>query len=496
MPDPVKVVGTYKGGMKRDFAREDLPSGAFWNMVDILPEVIDGRARKRGGYEHVSQQLSTVQATTSYVTAGIFAPFSDGSSILAFDEDGRAYEIESTTGTEDIGAAVTTRTPVFYNDMVIVPDSSGAASPKKITRSSGTHTIASLGGSPPAGRYAIVFKDVVWLAAPAATGKRIFFCTAGDPESWDTTVKWMDASFPITGMAALQNAVFVFGKERTMRVRGSIPPPDTDFIVDDPIFDIGCTDSRSITTYRDKLIWGNASGIFITDGSIPEDLTRLCGMKAWWLDVMGGREGFSTGTPYDESTWSIVSEIYGDYLLYSVMNGSTEVDSGLIDLVRFSWFRLKNVDAISAWRRPYPEELFWGRRGASYVAKTSPFFTPSAALKADADGSTVLPEFETGFFMDDSLLKTIRRVFFTYDIRDAGSDDPTLSLSYITSPEETSYTAVGGGVLPETMKIDRQHRFVNQPMRGIGFKVAQANASSDTRFYDLEVEVNRREGYR
>jgi hypothetical protein len=492
VPEPAKLIDSYRLGMKRDFARDKMPDGSFWNMIDLLPEVIDGRARKRGGYERASQAVSAVTGTATKVAAGIFAPYSDGDSNLFFDEDGRAYEVESLTGTENIGAAIATRSPVFYSNMVIVPDAAGSAGPQKITRSSGAHSVTALDGTPPAGRYAVIYKDVLWLASPAASADRIFFSVAGNPESWDTTNRWLDVSFPITGLVALQNAVFVFGLSRTARIRGSIPPPDTDFIVDDPIFDIGCTDNRSIALYREKVIWGNANGLFISDGTAMEDLTRLCGMKSWWLDIMDGSQGFSTGTEYSISGFSIVTQVYGDYLVYSVLNGTTLVDSGIIDLVRYSWMRFSNIDMSSAWRRPYPEEVFWGN---THVNKTSSFFDPTAGTKADADGDSVLPQLETPFFMDNSLLKTIRRVFLTYDIRDAASDNPALTISHINSPEETSYDAIAS-TLPETSEVTRVHRSINRPMRGIAFKIAQTGASSDTRLYDLELEAQEREGFR
>jgi hypothetical protein len=403
------------------------------------------------------------------------------------------YEIESTTGTEDIGAALATRNPVFYDDQVIVPDSAGSTAPKKITRSGGTHTIANLAGTPPAGRYAVVYKDVLWLAAPSASADRIFFSTAGDPnDTWDTTNKFLDSSYPITGMGVLSNAVFVFGLGRTMRVRGSIPPPDTDFIVDDPIFDVGCTDNRSITNYRDKLIWGNAEGLYISDGTALADLTRICGMKKWWQDIMDGDEGFSTGTSYSPSTWSISCSVVLDYLFYSVMNGTNEVDAGIIDLNKYTWFRLKNIDAVSMWRRPYPEEVFWGRRGAAYVAEATPFFHPVSATSADADGTVVLPVIETPYFMQTTNMKTMRRVMITYDIRDPGSANPEVVVGYITSPELTSYTNISTN-LPETTEVSKEYRNLNLPARGLGFKLSQSGGSSDTYLYDLTLEFNDRD---
>jgi hypothetical protein len=495
MASPDAILQSFSAGMKRDFAREAMPQNALWNIIDILPDVIDSKARKRGGYEHVSQAMSAITAASAtYIVAGIHAPFSDGDSNLCFDEDGFAFEIESATGSEAIGAAVATLDPVFYSDKVIVPHSAGTSAPKKITRSSGTHSVTALGGSPPAGRYAVIYKDVLWLASPSASADRIFFATAGNPEAtWDTTNKYLDMSYPITGMGAMQNAVLVFGLGRTARVRGSIPPPDSDFIVDDPVFEVGCTDNRSITMYKDKLIWANAGGLYISDGAAMDDLTRICGMKQWWLDVMGGAAGAATGSSYDRASWSIVTEMLGDWLVYSIMNAGTEVDGGVIDMTKYAWFRCSNLDFVAGWRRPYPEEAFFGRRGASFVAKVSSFFQPAASNKNDGDGTAVLPQYETPYYLGNAGLKTMRRVFSTHDIRGATADNPYLTVSYIDSPEETTYTALAP-TLTVTTAITRKHLPLNKSARGIAFKVAQTAASSDTRFYGLELESAEREG--
>jgi hypothetical protein len=496
MASPIRVQPDFSGAMKRDFSRTDLPSDSLWNLIDFLPEVLAAPLRKRGGYEYASQDIASVTASAAYIIAGITAPFSDGKSILAFDEDGRVYEVESTTGTENIGAALTTRSPVFYSDKVIVPDSAGTTAPKKITRSGGTHTIANLGGTPPAGKYALIYKDVPWLAAPAASSDRIFFGTAGNPEdTWDLVNKYLDASYPITGMAALSNAVFIFSLERTARVRGSIPPPDTDFIVDDPVFEVGCTDNRSIANYRDKVIWANAQGLFISDGTAMDDLTSICGMKKWWLDVMHGTEGFATGSTYDPASWSIVGAAFRDYYFFSIMNGSTKVDAGVIDLKRYTWMRLKNIDAVSMWTQPFPEEVYWGRRGAARVAKTSSLFTPAAGNKADADGTAVEPQLETGFYAYDGKLKTFRTLFVDYDIRDAATDNPILTVSYIDSPEEASYTALTP-TMAEVLALTKEHFPLNLPAYGIAFKIVQSNNSSDTRLYGMDLHANPREGNR
>jgi hypothetical protein len=147
------------------------------------------------------------------------------------------------------------------------------------------------------------------------------------------------------------------------------------------------------------------------------------------------------------------------------------------------------------WPNPYPAELYFGRRGAARVAKSSNFWAPTSAVSADADGVAVEPVFETGFLGYDAGLKSFRTAFLEYDIRDPGSANPVLTVSYIDSPEETSYTALSP-TLAETLELTKDHLALNLPARGIAFKVAQSNGSSDTRIYGLGVHAIPREGNR
>ncbi len=480
--------------MKRDFPRDQMPKDSVWNLVDYIPEILGAPLRKRGGWVWASPPLG---ASSQYVISGIIAPFSAGKKNIVFDEDGRAAAIASSSSSADIGAASGTIDPVFYSDKVIAPQSSGESPPVYITWNGTIYTVVTM--TAPNGRYMVIHKDVAWLASTSALPKRIYFSATGDPLTWNTTDKWLDVSYPVTGMAALSNAVLVFSLERTARVRGSIPPPDSDFIVDDPLFAVGCTDNRSICLYRDKVIWANASGLFISDGTALEDLTAICGMKNWWLDIMAGRSGFSTGTAYTPAGFTVVCRVFRDVLIYSVMNGATLVDSGFIDLKRFVWGRFSNLVFRSMWSDSYPEELYAGGTGGSgtaRVAKLSDVFQPSSVNTVDALSSlAVLPYVEPPFFVGPESMKTMRAVYLGYDLRDAGANDPTITVSYIDSPEETAYTNISPN-LPETLQKERERLVLNFPARGIGFKVAQNILSLDTRLYSFELDGLAREGNR
>ena len=65
-------------------------------------------------------------------------------------------------------------------------------------------------------------------------------------------------------------------------------------------------------------------------------------------------------------------------------------------------------------------------------------------MKNDATGTAVTPILETPYYDLAQSKSTIRKVYFNYDLRDAASDNPVLTASYILSPELTSYTNVVG----------------------------------------------------
>jgi hypothetical protein len=215
-------------------------------------------------------------------------------------------------------------------------------------------------------------------------------------------------------------------------------------------------------------------------------------MKSWWRQIMSGQDGYSTGSAYSISGWSIAGSVFDDYYFYAVMNGSTLVDCGMIDLARFAWIRLSNIDALCFFSRLYPQELFFGNAGEPRLSQLSDIFIPSSSNKADADGTNVLPILEYPYFEGEPGVKTGQRLYLGYDIRDAASDNPVLTVSYITSPEQTSYTALTP-TLAETTGYTRAAVQLDTPLNGIGVKITQTNPSSDTRIYALEADIQPRE---
>ena len=464
--------------MKRDFPRNSLPRNAAWNLVDYIPQVLGAPLRKRGGYSYASDDISVTKATASYVNSVKYAEFSSGTLLVVHDEDGELYTIVPGALTPtDVGASlVVAQNPTFYRNKVIITD--GTNAPKSYD---GT-TLTTLGATAPSAKYSAAYKDFGVLARTSANTNRLYFSNAGDPTTWDTTNSYIDCVYPVTGLAVLQNALLAFSTGHIERIRGSVPPPDTD-MVRETVFDMGVPDPWSIVVTDDVCIFSNPQGVFLTDGAALQDLTEKSGAKSYWRDTLASYT----------ASYRLSGGFYRGHYIVAIMNGSTFVDCLAFNIASKVWFRLANIKAM-AFTRAFgaAEELYFGLRSAPRVGSLASTFSPSSSVKNDADGTAVAPVLETPFFLGKPGKKTWKGVYLGYDTRDAASDNPVQTISYITSPEATSYTAIST-TLAESTARTRNRLPLRFNAEGIGLKVAQTNASSDTRIYSIEADVHVRE---
>lgn len=487
MAQPHQLQKTFNRGVKRDFARNQMPDGSLWNGTDLIPN-LGAPLRERGGWSNASLDISATVATSSYVIGGIYAQYEAGVKNILIDEDGRIISFTAAATTDVAAGVVVAQNPVIHRDVVVVPASGGATTPKQVTNAAGTLSVANLSGSPPQAVYATVFKDRTCLGYTAAEPQRLYFSDAGDPQSWDTTNVFWDFSNPITGLAAVRNSILVFHDGAFSRLYGSTPPPGSDFTANDPLFAVGCTDARSIAVNGDRVVFANPEGIFITDGSAePADVTLLCGMRSYWQETLSA---------YDKSTYTMVAGfIRGEYVIV-VMDGTTFKLAARIDIANRAWWPLTNVDARSMWEaQATSDKLYFGRRGAARVGDLSPIYMPASGVKNDGDGDAVVSIVETPFYegKDLSALR-LKKLYLVHKLTDYASDDPTVATSYITTPDATSYTSISGSSAESSTRTTKKIS-VGKKTDGIAFKFTRANAG-DWLLYGLEAELHPLEGSR
>jgi hypothetical protein len=111
-----------------------------------------------------------------------------------------------------------------------------------------------------------------------------------------------------------------------------------------------------------------------------------------------------------------------------------------------------------------------------------------STYKADGDGTAVASVVETPFYdMGRPGIKTVKGLHVGYNLADFATDDPTIAVSYTTTPESASYTSLG--TLSENTGYDRRRLQLGGRFWGLGLKFARANAG-DFYGYDLSAEVS------
>jgi hypothetical protein len=464
--------------MKRDYSRDALPRNAAWNLVDYIPSHLGAPLRKRGGWSYASPNLTGLRAATASVLTVGYGRVATGNELVAVDEDGVVWRVASTASATNMGTGVASpNPPVIHRDRMIFL--SLGSNPKSYN---GT-TVADLSGSAPQGYVGTVYKDRTVIAGPGTQPQRIYFSAAGDPATWDTTNSYIDASSRVNAVAALSNSLLVFTERGTERIRGSIPPSATttgDMVLE-PLWEPSAAGGKTLVVHDDRCYFAsNTRGCFATDGTALVDLTRQGGIASYWASLTEG----------------VISVGFYRGFLLVVWEGGGNDDGLAYDIERHIWWRFTPPNSIMFARST--SETYFAIQTEARVGSVSSMFSPSAAVKNDADGTAIAPVLETPFYgAERPGKKSWRRAYVSYDLRDAATDNPTLSLSYITSPEATSYTAVSG-TFPESAARTRQRKALNATTggvvsEGIGLKVTQTNASSDTRLYALEADLRLRE---
>lgn len=485
--------------MARDMARNQLPQGAVWNMVDWLPRY-DAPLRGRGGWANAALIIDEEPAAVQ-VVAGIDAPFVNiPSQNLAVSDTGHLYKfVSEVVNTFPVlgtvyAAGTPLQNPVFHDQYVIFPSANGTTPPNRYNGS----VVAPLGGSPPAGRYATVWNDYTLLASTVANPNRLYFSAPSDPNAtWDTSQSFWDFSRPIKGLATLRNAILVFHDDAISRLRGDTPPPGGDLEADDPAFLVGTVDARSISLHADWCYFASTEGFFRTDGVSIEDLTRRGDISTFWTDWMtlAGTSGSTLG-------FTISSGVLNNILFTSVCFDGLFLNGFMCNLRDYSWSQISNVDAVTMWSSvTLFDEIFFGRGGQGVVGRLSPIFNPGSdtQYRDDGNGERVEPLLETAFYEGEPGEKSWKKCYVGYELRDMGlpdsPDDPLFEISAKEEPAEefdTLHDYRQFALFPQHNGYRRSRFELHFSSEGIAFKFRQVGRG-DLRLYGLEAEVHPRE---
>jgi hypothetical protein len=477
--------GDWSKGMISDAPRAALPPSTVVNSVDYLLDS-PGIATKRGGTTYAGPAMTGA----TYAGAVIYADFTGGSQLLGVGNNGSLYGVTAGTTTliNAMGAAyVPICKPVYHSggtkQYVIIPTSNGSAAFKKYN---GT-TVAAAVASVPKGKIVTTYKSRLVVGNDGTNKVRSWFSPAtvasgtDIDQAWDTTNAWVDSENEIVGYAPLQNSLLILSHHQTERLTGTTPPPGTDFD-HAPVGRVGCTDARSITIWQNYAIFANQRSIFMTNGVGFKDLLSDAGMVKFWQGSL---------TAYDPATWTISSGLlWNKYLWVSVMNGATFVTCLMCNLPRNAWWKASNIKAVM-WggANDVRDELYYADRSTNRIVKVADCWNPSAANKNDADGTAVAPVWESRVIQPTASLKTYGLGYVNLDMRDAGSDNPTMAVAIAPGVEATTFSAVAESPLSETTDMLRRKITLSKLSQGLTVRLTQSGASSKTELYAVECEV-------
>jgi len=496
--------------MIQDVPRDEIPRDACWEMIDYLPDlglgVVDGgtakggRCAKRGGWLYACEDVSTDSTSATSITAMGYLSSVDR---LCLTTDNNKFGYFSPPGnsaanyTQVSTSSIQSLQPyVDAFGTIIIPNNDGTTTPKSYD---GT-TFGNLAGSPPTGKYAAVWNDRLILGNTNAQKRRTYFSALGNVASWDTTLSYLDMIRDVAGYMVLPTCLLIFGNDQTARVRGKVPPPGSpDMVLDDPIFNIGCTYPHSIAVNGPIGVFANEEGVFVTNGtSVTQDLTKICGVKNLWQVSNADRQAIGAGVGKS------VDKVYGGFIgnhYMATVHASTGSNGGLAFLFNLdtkSCVLLKNFNANSVCMTPQVgDELFYGI--GTRVVATSPIFTPTSDNMIDANSGGPTPSISTRYYLDDSTYrKRWKNLYLDYALVDSGGNDPTLTVTFYPNWQNTTGN-LALNTLAETTAAQGTIRAklpIRKLARGGYFDITQTNRSAQTVIAGLSAGIHAHEGGR
>jgi hypothetical protein len=482
-PDRTLTEQAFTRGIVRDTARHQIPPGGVYDAVDFLLEQ-PGKAYKRGGWERHSARLGS--ETTISMVATIHIP----TRVVAI-ANGTLYDVtsESVAQADSIGACAAPReNPPQYLDRLIVCDGLGVTAPKKVYWNSGgggTIAVAALGGSPPTAIFSTVYGSRIVLGRSLLNLNRLWFSPVPDVEdTWDTDNAYLDVTYEVTGLAAVQGVLLIFSPNAVERILGAVPPgTEGENMQLQPAAGVGCTDARTIAHWNGEIIFAGEEGVWATNGAGARSLLEKpdgTGIQSYWRSL------FVAGA-VREMCGGLLGQ---DFYLLSLFGGSdVPVATLLCHLPTLAWTRLSNMAyRMLAVGRTENEtlELYGGSLVEGYVHRLRPILKPVWANRADGNATTVTPTMTLRPFAAGPGLKAYGFGHLTYDMR-ADSGSPTLAAA--TAPGIGAPTFTSRLSAPKTTAVARKRFNGNKDSEALSVKLTQSGASASTEVYAVEVEA-------
>jgi hypothetical protein len=322
------------------------------------------------------------------------------------------------------------------------------------------------------------------LAHTPANPQRIFFSPLLDiTAAWDATA-YVEADEPITGIASMQAGLLVFSLNRLEKFVGDIPPgvnATTNF-THVKVGTTGCIDARSISVNENTCYFANRDGIYATDGTTITSMTdgRI---STYWRTLLSGWT----------SNWIVTTGVYARRFLYVTVLDNLRAPQGslMCDLRTGAWVRVSNHPAPTMYATGLGslDELYATSENSDKIMKLSGSFNPTSANKNDADGTAIAPGLVTRPFGGGPGLGAFGKGHLTYDMRDAASDNPTMSVLVEVGIDAESSIAPPESPLGVTTVKTRARYSTGKRSQAVSILLLQSGPSSKTEISMIEQET-------
>jgi hypothetical protein len=343
------------------------------------------------------------------------------------------------------------------------------------------------------GRQAEYWLSRLWLAASSTYEDHIWFSPPNggglEVESGWTTANgssFIVADHGITGLAALQNVMIVFGRTSLERLTGNVPYGPGANLDHKTFASVGTTDARSIVKWNDQAIFANAAGVYSTTGLGVDDLTADGSFKRQWQSLTAG---------YSEHGWTLSAGMIRNYYIIAIADDSTtNIATCVCDVPRRVWWQITGWNPI--WfgsGSVASEDLYSAQYGTARVYSLASLFAPTAATKNDAgSASNLQPTLTTRTLtMGDPGLKVWLDGQLMYMLVDAASDAPTLTLQVDTgiSPGTPATVAEDGTFAVTGTTMQRPNFRLAELAEAVQFTLTQTGPSARTELYGIQARA-------
>jgi len=316
MGAPIQLLGAARA-FARDYARDAMPRGYLWDVVDFVPSMIDAPLQGRGKW-----YWGSVATGVGDVQSGIVCPFKEGTQILvqtmATLGGGAANCLQLNENPTDTASSTwTTRGPSVHSIQHPVWFSVGGVE-QAVNFDAATGTVPELwrvSGAPvkvnsahKPGRVGTVWADALFYGGAPGEEDVIRWSMPGidltAAGSFDANA-FQPTSSRVTALQSMRSQLLVFHPSSVQRLRGG-PLTNTAAGIDDSgmIFEnlferVGTAFPRTICMWNDQCIFLDEHGVNITDGATLRSLTSMGGISYFWRMAYDGVAHVSASTFLD-----------------------------------------------------------------------------------------------------------------------------------------------------------------------------------------------------